>query len=131
MTHDDGIGCEACFGGTAKQAWQARRGFTRTAALIDEVHFIVSLLACPRCGQAFLSIFAERIDWRGGEDPQEWVISPLTPAEAAGLAARTDVTESDLAALGLTRRHLRVWHASDQPLQLAWSLGWPGLPPHD
>src|ERR671932_749084 len=57
------FGCELCWPADARAAWVARGGLTRLEGLVDESHFIVTILACPRCDQRYVSIFTETIDW--------------------------------------------------------------------
>ena len=44
--------------------------------LASESHFIVSVKQCASCGQRFVSVFCERIDWARGADPQTRVVVP-------------------------------------------------------
>ncbi|MFZ5439051.1 MAG: hypothetical protein ACOZQL_03535 [Myxococcota bacterium] len=76
-------GCSRCFGDDAATAWTASRT-ARLRALVEESHFSLQLTACP-CGQRFVSVFTERIDWQGGEDDQTWLVVPVTAEESARL----------------------------------------------
>jgi len=42
---------------------EARRALDFEAELIDESHVHVAILACGQCGQRFVSVFTETIDW--------------------------------------------------------------------
>ena len=118
------FGCDVCWPDDAGAAWEARGGLTRLKELIDESHFIVAILACPRCGQRYVSIFTELIDWADGEDPQYWTLLPITEAEAEGLIQRgTSLDEMSLNALGRGRRSLRRDHPKDGPPQVSWGSG--------
>jgi hypothetical protein len=55
--------------------------------LIEESHFIVLLRSCTACGQRFVSVFAETVDWADSEDPQFRTVLPVTDQEAAALSA--------------------------------------------
>ena len=100
-------GCERCWPEAADAAWGARARLTHAEVLIDESHYRVTLLACPACGQRFLSVFTETVDWADSEDPQYWTLLPLEDAEAADLIRRGAATsEADLGALGAGRRSL-------------------------
>jgi len=126
-----GFGCDECLPERAEQAWTARNALARELELINESHFHVMTLACRACRQRFVSVFTETIDWDDGEDPQNWLLLPLTEAEAARLAARGDaVTEQELAALGPGRRALEHDHPKDGPARTFWSLGL-FVGPHD
>jgi hypothetical protein len=80
-------GCERCWPDSAEAAWEARSHLKRLEFIVDDTHLIVSLLACEGCGQKFLSIMTETIDWVDGDDPQHWVSIPVTPDEASRLVA--------------------------------------------
>jgi hypothetical protein len=116
-------GCRVCWPPSAEAAWAARGALERRARLIDESHVDVSLLRCPDCGQDYLSVWTEQIDWAGGEDPQSSTLLPLTPAEAAGLAAGGPPDEDALEAFGSGRRSLRREHPSDGAPRLFWGRG--------
>ena len=117
-------GCEHCWPAEARAAWDARAGLRRVRTLIDESHFIVSLLTCPRCAQRFVSIFTETIDWTDGEDPQYWTLLPITAAEADRLVQRAaSLDEATLNALGRERRSLRRDSPKDKPPRVFWETG--------
>jgi hypothetical protein len=117
-------GCDLCWPADARAAWAARDGLTRLKELIDESHFIVAILACPRCDQRYVSIFTEMIDCADGNDPQYWTLMPITEAEAEGLIQRgTSPDEMSLNALGRGRRSLRRDHPKAGPPQVFWGSG--------
>ncbi len=102
----------------------ARDGLGRLKELIDESHFIAAILACPRCGQQYVSIFTEMIDWEDGNDPQHWTLLPITEAEAKGLIQRgASLDEMSLNALGLGRCSLRRDHPKAGPARVSWGSG--------
>lgn len=118
------FGCESCWPADANSAWEARSTLTRVAELIDESHFHVMILACPRCGQHFVSVFTETIDWADGDDPQYWTLLPITAAESADLVQqRESVSESMLNALGPGRRALRLDHPKGSSQRVFWGAG--------
>ena len=123
------FGCERCWPPIADAAWEARSTLTHVAELIDESHFHVMILACPRCAQRFVSVFTETVDWVDGDDPQYWTLMPITEAEAADLGRQRDsMTERTLNALGPGRRCLRLDHPKAAPRRIFWgtdiSVGW-------
>ncbi|HEX8500193.1 MAG TPA: hypothetical protein VF659_06330 [Pyrinomonadaceae bacterium] len=125
------FGCNLCWPADAGAAWGARGGLTRLRELIDESHFIVAILACPGCGQQYVSVFTEMIDWVGGNDPQYWTLLPLTRAEAEGLLRQgASLNEMSLNALGRGRRSLRRDHPKDGPPRVFWGSG-VHVGPHD
>lgn len=97
------FGCSACIPEVAVKVSQL--GLKPVARLIDEPHLGVSISACGACSQQFVSVFAERIDWVNGEDPQCSTLMPLTAEEAARMIAAVNLAE--LSALGLQRPFLR------------------------
>src|SRR3712207_4840692 len=100
MSSKQELGCQRCWPPDADAVWEARRALDRVAALIDESHFHVLILACPDCRQRFVSVFTETIDWEAGDDPQYWTLLPITKAEATELIEQSDaLTEATLNAL--------------------------------
>ncbi len=125
------FGCDLCWPADTWAAWAARGGLTRLEELIDESHFIVSILACPRCNQRYVSIFTETIDWEGGNDPQYWTLLPITEVEAWGLIHQgASLDEMSLNALGRERRCLRREHPKGEPPRVFWGSGI-RVGPHD
>jgi uncharacterized protein YbaR (Trm112 family) len=125
------LGCERCWPSAADAAWKARDGLALTAELIDESHYHVMILACPQCGQRFLSVFTERIDWSNGDDAQYWRVVPITKSEAAELIHRgSALTEIEINAVGSNRRSLlRSYPTGEGPREF-WGTGIT-VGPHD
>jgi hypothetical protein len=120
-----------CFPDDAEAAWAAVRAHERIDRLIDEPHFSVSTLACRACGQRFADVFCERIDWQDGQDPQSWLIIPISDDETRTLAAAGEPTIARaLSSLAPKRRCLEVHHFGGPP-QVRYAAGPYGLPPHD
>ena len=128
---DTAFGCAHCAPADAESAAQAARTLELTHRLIDESHYIVSLLRCRHCAQSYLSVFTETIDWIGGEDPQYRTWLPITQEEARLLATRgVSVTERELNALGPQRRSLCVDFPRDGTKRAFWHHG-VFVGPHD
>lgn len=118
------FGCLDCWPAGADAAWEARRALRVVTGLVDESHVRVTILKCPRCGQEFLSIFTELIDWKNGDDSQDWTRLPLTEPEAAELSnQRESLTELILRTLGPGRRCLRRVYPSGGGQTLFWGTG--------
>jgi hypothetical protein len=129
---DSSFGCATCYRCEAPVAWAHRPRFRSVARLLDEPHFGVSILECPECGQAFVSVFAETIDWADGDDPQEWRVVPVTAVEAQALVAQGDgVKLGAIEEVGVGRRFLEVSHPKAGPKRIAGRAGALLLPPHD
>jgi hypothetical protein len=124
------VGCGTCFKNDAVAVWKERPRFPLIRRLIDEPHFIVSIVACPDCAQRFLSVFTERIDWVNGEDPTESSLFPLSEDDAARVAALgPDDDLLQLDCLRQSRRHLRTDWPNAGPKQAWWTtdslrIGW-------
>lgn len=100
------------------------------AEIIDDSHFRVAVLRCD-CGQHFLYVFTEEIDWENGEDPQAWLRVPLSNAEAARAASYDPDTIEDFI-MGLSsRRHLRSVFPSIGASSEQWINGPIVILPHD
>lgn len=99
--------------------------------LVGESHLVVALRRCV-CGQRFLTIFAERVDWATGEDPQERLVVPISAAEGDALVADGEALDLDaIAALGADRDHLWVdWPSGGVP-KPQWLRAPITIPPHD
>lgn len=93
------FGCQHCWPDSADAAWEALKTLTIDLALIDESHFTIKIRSCNHCAQQFLSVFTETIDWQDGEDPQRWVVMPLSAAQAQMLSRQDGAIETALAAL--------------------------------
>ncbi|MBX7131300.1 MAG: hypothetical protein K1X67_01345 [Fimbriimonadaceae bacterium] len=99
--------------------------------LIDESHLIVSIQQCLLCGQGFLSIFTEQIDWQGGDDSQARVLVSIDADEVRRLVDMPDVTEEALLNPGMTRPMLWWIHPSGQEARVMWKEGPLTILPHD
>lgn len=122
------MSCRSCAHDDAAAFWGAVKSFKVERELADESHFHATVLLCS-CGDRFVKVFTETIDWVNGEDPQYWTVMPVTAAEAAALAPG-DGLEAALAALGPDRRSLRRDFPSNAEPRLCWGVGM-ALGPHD
>lgn len=124
-------GCGACFPQDAALAWEARDKLPVLAFLRDESHFIVSVLQCPACGQRFVSVTTELIDWDKGDDPVHRVQLPISEVDFQMLSTRHPSTfETALIALDPTRRSLHFDWPSGGEKSVYWGRGL-HLLPHD
>jgi len=116
-------GCPECQPSGAAEAWANRPRLTTVATLVDEPHHILSVVTCRACGQRFVSEFSEEVDWQDGEDPQSWVLLPVSAEEASALLAPgVDATRFDRRVLP-PRRFLSVEHPREGPLVARWVEG--------
>lgn len=95
---------------------------------------MVSVTICIDCGQRFVRVFSEQIDWHGGDDPQHTEIVPARPDELTALtpgASERTVVEllQRLCADGRPRL-VRDWPSSGS-IHTAWTTGHLWLPRHD
>jgi hypothetical protein len=114
------FGCEQCYAEDLDPS--VAPDHTRYASdpgLENNSHFIVSLRRCKACGQRFISIFTEYVDWELSEDDQYETFMPLTEQEATELVdgARTVFSVGEL---GATRRYLQ----SDWPSRTTKTERW-------
>jgi hypothetical protein len=125
------MACDACWPEDAEEAWARVRGHRREARLMDEPHFSVVVFACAACGQRFVDVFCERIDWQGGQDPQAWLIVPVSEEEARTLEGLADAAlERAIVAIAPKRRCLAVDHGGG-PRLTRFVVGPHLLAPHD
>jgi hypothetical protein len=121
-----GFGCAACYGEDADAVAAAHEagGLMWERSIVDDVHFLVSLRRCGVCGQTFVSIFTEFIDWSGGDDAQYRDVVPVTAAEAATIVGQGEgVDLAFLGALGTDRRRLSSDCLTDNPPHARWATG--------
>jgi hypothetical protein len=117
-------GCDDCWPDDPGEARRARSRLVGVTTLVDESHFTVQVLACPRCGQRFLSVFTETIDWIDGDDPQSRITLPITADESDGLAYQGAASlEALLGALGSDRRSLWRDCPKGGEVRLTWGCG--------
>ncbi len=131
-SRSDGVfGCHVCWPTDAEAAHAASRGLKTVAQLIDESHYHVTIRACHQCGQAFLAVFTETIDWTEGEDPQYWTLLPIQSEEARDLISQGEtVSEAAINSLGKGRRCLQHDYPKGKPPRTIWGLGF-FVGPHD
>jgi hypothetical protein len=100
-------GCSACWPEDAQAAWDADKKLVPVSVLLDESHFRVTLRACGACGQRFVCVFTETVDWVDSEDPQAWTRAPVSLEEAVALVGPAESLEARLRAAGAGRKTLR------------------------
>lgn len=125
MTDDQepkAFGCPQCFGEDPAAAWGHK--LHNRITLIDESHFDVAIRRCPTCGQQFVCIFTEFVDWADGDDPQYGDRLPLTAEEADALAAQGAAVDlKQIEEYGSDRRRLKMDHPKGQPRRVKWANG--------
>ena len=117
--------CSTCGPGDPSQAlaWHGA-GSAGTENLIDESHFMVSIIRCPECGQAHIHVFAETVDWVYSEDPQTVIRFAVSDAEASELReSPTGAMESVVAQLGSNRHRAQSHWPSDGPKSASFVTG--------
>jgi hypothetical protein len=119
-----GFGCDFCWPEDAEAAWAARGELGREARLVDESHVGVSIMACPRCSQRFVSVFTETIDWADGDDPQYSTLMPLGAEEVGALASLPEgEVEAAVGKLPADRRSLHNDFPKGGPKRIYWGKG--------
>ena len=121
------FGCRRCYGEDPQTVWAYYEGgLVVEQELVGESHFLVQLRRCEECGQQFVWIFGEAVEWEGDEDAQRREIVPVSGVEAE--AAGT-LDYPSLAALGLGRRYLETeWPTDSADASVEWSTGELRLP---
>jgi len=122
-----------CVGDDCAAAKDAVRKAGRIVELVDESHFMAAIRQCAHCGQPFLTLFCERVDWANGDDPQTWIAVPVDEGEAqqlrgAAVAANENVMLDIIAG---ERRFLYHDMPKGAPDRLEWRRGRLFIPPHD
>ncbi|MBM4025401.1 MAG: hypothetical protein FJ280_08330 [Planctomycetes bacterium] len=107
MDEEERMGCDQCFGEDPEAAWAWKH--EPAECLLESSHFEISIEVCPACGQAFVRIFTEFVDWEEGDDPQYWDLLPISAAEREKLKGQAGQPDLDyLMELGAERRHLKA-----------------------
>ncbi|MDY6812916.1 MAG: hypothetical protein SV108_04430 [Pseudomonadota bacterium] len=129
--HTKPFGCDRCWpaDADADAAWKAMLELRIALRLIDESHFTVKLRTCERCGQGFVTVFTETIDWQGGDDPQRWSVTPVTPDESIALQGAGGLMAM-LHKLAPERRSLCHDSPKGEPPRNFWTQGIV-IGPHD
>jgi hypothetical protein len=112
-----------CWGEDAGEAWERVIRNTRHALLIDEAHFVVSILTCPTCSQAFLKVMTERVDWYGGMDPSHRIVIPIESSEKDRLIAADPLTNDVIENIGRGRRSLHQVSPAPAERSIGWGTG--------
>lgn len=120
------FGCAVCWPESAEEASEATPGLEVLCWLIDESHYIIKTVKCSACGQHFVTVFTERVDWVDGDDPCTRSRLPVTRSELSHLSA----SEEDLALLAPSRRCLCADSPKGEPTKVSWRLGL-SVGPHD
>ena len=129
MTSDPCI----CLGDDSAAALEAIRKTKHIAELVDESHFGVSILRCVQCGQHFLSLFCERVDWADSDDPQTRVAVPISEDEVQRLQTANIAADENviLEIIANERRFLYHDMPKGAPETLAWKTRTLFIPGHD
>ena len=129
MTSDPCI----CLGDDSAAALEAIRKTKHIAELVDESHFGVSILRCVKCGQHFLSLFCERVDWADSDDPQTRMAVPVSEDEVQRLQTANIAADENviLEIVANDRRFLYHDMPKGAPETLAWKTRLLFIPGHD
>jgi len=122
----ESFGCRRCYGDDPLTAWEYYdEGLEVRRELVGEPHFIVQLRECAGCGQQFVWVFSEAVDWEGGEDAQHRCVVPISEDETRALGKLAGRIEAvSLADLGRGRRYLVTdWPTDAHSPTIAWSTG--------
>jgi hypothetical protein len=94
---------------------------------------VASLKRCDSCGQHFLTLFCERVDWADSDDPQTWLAFPLNADEAGQLRAANVAADENIltAIVASPQRFLYHDMPKGAPDVLEWRDGMLLVPAHD
>ena len=122
-----------CVGDDIVAASEAIRKAEHIVMLVDESHFGVSILRCIRCGQHFLSLFCERVDWADSNDPQTRVVVAVSEDEVQRLQT-ANIAADEYAILDIVANERRfLYHDMPKgaPETLVWKTRPLFIPGHD
>ena len=116
-------GCDKCWAPEAATAWDVIKNVPIEARLIDEAHYIVQIRVCSSCGQNYLQVTTEVVDWQDGEDPISRTVIPIDDEERARLLAAQPLDTATIEGIGIGRQSLRYdWPKGEEPA-LFWGTG--------
>jgi hypothetical protein len=75
----------ACLGDDVAAARDALRAAKSVTQLADESHFMADIERCAVCGQLFVTLFCECVDWADSDDPATRIAAPISADEAEQL----------------------------------------------
>lgn len=117
------IGCETCWAPEAATAWNLIKDVPIEARLIDEPHYIVQIRVCSSCGQNYLQVTTEVVDWQDGEDPISRTVIPIDNEERARLLATQPLDTATIEGIGTGRPSLRYCWPKNAAPTLFWGAG--------
>jgi hypothetical protein len=122
--------CGDCLPADAKAAlaWKSEQ----VEVLVEESHVRVTISQCAVCTAMYLRVFAEKVDWVGGNDPQQVIRFSISFTQACTLF-NADESEVELLVqrFGNSSRFAEsYWPASGEP-SIGWIEGPCRIMPHD
>jgi hypothetical protein len=125
-------GCRRCIATGAAEAWDRTRDLVIGTDIVAESHFRISVRGCPYCAQNYVWVFCETIDWADGDDPQEWLLVPVTAVEAQRFIVAGEPGAAEVLGNLVPRHYLRRRFGRQDDVPTAqWVTGAVILPPHD
>ncbi len=121
-----------CQNEDVKVAQQALLNCDQVGSMVGDSHFSAGIIKCEACGQQFLSVFAELIDWDDGDDSQASLWLPVFSAEARKLLQTEGLaTERLIMEMKMQRRYLVNAKSKGNEAYATWYEGPFFVPPHD
>src|SRR5579859_2640270 len=91
-----GFGCERCYPDAAPANWRSYvGGFEHATGVASESHLVISIWRCRDCGQPFVYVWMEFIDWDGGQDPHYETLVPVDRTDLEAIERRGDDFDID------------------------------------
>lgn len=109
------FGCARCYAEDADAAHEDMlKKFEGVAELAFESHFSLHIIRCPDCGQQWVYVWTERINWSDGHDTISILVVPIREAEAKKLIALGDESVPAIERFGRNRRVLNRYSAGGE-----------------
>ena len=122
------FGCDRCYDGDAEQVWEGRP-LVVEREVVPGSHFSVDLARCSHCGQLYVRVYHEWVDYARGKDDQYWDVLPVTQDEAERIASGADLVH--IRRLGRGRRRLCfAWPRDVERPESYWASGEFVIHPH-
>ena len=102
---------------TLERIREARREFKLIKSLTEETHLFKRILKCNKCGQIYLYVFFETIDWERPNEPQFTTFIPVKNKKEAEELNNKTVFELNYMIPRLQHRTLH-----DDPGTIEWVI---------
>lgn len=89
--------------------------------IVDESHFGVWAKQCPECGQHWVTVFCELIDWVNSDDLIHNYVIPVEESQVEAMRGLEELElDHGLSMLGLVAAHVCMKSGDGQATRVVW-----------